>query len=387
MEEGRPLCHQFCGCGTGCAGRCVDEIVSLNTSTAMLSRLPECLGNCSVDCQATHYERCSNISALLAAARRPKYVNKTAVCLANIWPTCSLHCLGIPVRNVTVNSSLFHPSKMPQELLALNVTAGFDPDADEGYQCRIEPCDEGMTHCNQTSLQIGERAVYDEISGNTTLIPILMNVSKTSIDGCYANRSSACLSTCSEIAYLICVPEIDPFDLCVQSCVANLTYVDPPYEADASLAVCKKKLRLTPSQSLQRGAAWTRRKQHVREGFRTSFAFRMEQPSLHCPTGAYPSHEEQPEGLAGLQCRGRGGDGFAFVIQDAGATTFDANCAMDVVSTCVDGEAESCAEGCRSLCPSEVRSASHLNEGAPAGARAPSRATHSHVHTTLAHAS
>ena len=348
-DEGRPLCGQFCDCHSECATRCVHELGMLNTSTEMLLHLPFCLGNCSSACQDAHHERCYNISLMLAAARRPKYVNRTAVCLTRIWPTCALHCLGASVRNTTVNNSLFLPSKLPAELLELNVTAGFDPNAAEGYECTIEPCDVGM-ECNQTALQIGERKVYDPVSGNTSIVPILMNVTTASIEGCYANRSSACLETCSEFGYLVCVPEIDPFDLCVQSCVANLTYVEDPYEFDHSLAVCKKKLRLTSSQSSRRGAAWYRRKQYVREGFRSSFAFRLEHASKRCQTVAHPSHERRPEN-ADMHCEGRGGDGFAFVLQDSGDTAFDASCTYGVVEGCIDGEAAVCMHRCRSLCP------------------------------------
>ena len=200
---------------------------------------------------------------------------------------------------------------------------------------------------------MGERVEIDEESGNRTIVPILQNVTTVSLEGCMLNRSTACLATCSDVGYLVCVPEIDPFDLCVQSCVANLTYIEPAYELDQSLAVCKKKLRLTPSMTARRGAAWKREKQPVREGFRTAFAFKMDQISRRCPTTSHPSHEERPD-HHDMLCQSRGGDGFAFVVQDAGQTSYDAECAFEQVSGCVDGEAEVCLNGCKSLCPSRV---------------------------------
>ena len=95
---------------------------------------------------------------MLAASRIPPYVNQTQVCLNSIFPTCSLHCLGISIRNVTNTSgALFVPSKLPRELLSLNLSAGlghlrgvrgppegytFGEEAYEGYACRIDPCDD-----------------------------------------------------------------------------------------------------------------------------------------------------------------------------------------------------------------------------------------------------
>lgn len=352
IDEGRPLCGLFCTCNSHCNARCLQDLPMFNTSVQMLEYLPTCFGNCSLDCQDEHTERCYNISAMIAAANRPRYVNRTAVCLANIWPTCTFHCSGISVRNTTVNTTLFPASFLPSPLLRLNVTAGFDPDADEGYNCVIEPCIANMP-CNYTAIQIGEELVIDEESGNRTIVPIMQNVTTISYESCLVNRSSSCMSTCSEVGYLVCVPEIDPFDLCVQSCVANLTYLEPAYQLDQTLAVCKKKLRLTPSQSSRRGAAWYRDKQHVRGGFRTTFAFKMNHQSKRCATVAHPSHEEKPE-LHDMLCSGRGGDGFAFVVQDAGATAYDADCSHRTVADCVDGEALVCKNMCKSLCPATV---------------------------------
>lgn len=170
------------------------------------------------------------------------------------------------------------------------------------------------------------------------------------MQACHANRSSSCLSTCTEVAYRICVPGIDPFDACVTSCVANKTYVAPTKQLEHQLAVCKKRLRLTPSLSGRRGAAWYRHKQRVRGGFRTDFAFKLDHPSRRCATTVHPSHAERAETHDNL-CRDRGGDGFAFVVQDAGLTSFEPECALGVVSECVDSEAAVCVGLCRGHCP------------------------------------
>ena len=155
VDEGRPLCYQFCGCYEQCASRCVAELPTMNTSTLMLERFPVCIDNCSSACEDEHHARCVNISAMLAASRIPPTVNQTQVCLNSIFPTCSLHCLGISIRNVTNTSgALFVPSKLPRELLSLNLSAGlghlrgvrappegytFGEEAYEGYACRIDP--------------------------------------------------------------------------------------------------------------------------------------------------------------------------------------------------------------------------------------------------------
>ena len=51
----------------------------------------------------------------------------------------------------------------------LNITAGFDPEAEEGYRCVIEPCVDGQP-CNSTAIQIGEETVVEPISGNVSVI-------------------------------------------------------------------------------------------------------------------------------------------------------------------------------------------------------------------------
>lgn len=73
-----------------------------------------------------------------------------------------------------------------------------------------------------------------------------------------------------------------------------------------ALGPCGPALRLTGSHALQAGAAWYARAQQVREGFETSFVFRLSNPSTFCRT--------MDDGFT--NCRSRGGDGFAFVVQN-----------------------------------------------------------------------
>lgn len=69
---------------------------------------------------------------------------------------------------------------------------------------------------------------------------------------------------------------------------------------------CGPAIRLTGSQSQLSGAAWYPRQMNVREGLDTTFQFRISNPSTKCTfmDDAY------------THCRARGGDGFAFVIQN-----------------------------------------------------------------------
>ena len=71
-------------------------------------------------------------------------------------------------------------------------------------------------------------------------------------------------------------------------------------------ARCGPALRLTPSSPRSSGAAWYRRKIQVREGFNTTFTFRVSNPSLRCHVmdDVY------------THCRSRGSDGFALVVQN-----------------------------------------------------------------------
>ena len=71
-------------------------------------------------------------------------------------------------------------------------------------------------------------------------------------------------------------------------------------------AACGPALRLTGSHSQLSGAAWYPRQMNVREGFDTTFTFRISNPSQHC----------QFMDDVYTHCRSRGGDGFAFVVQN-----------------------------------------------------------------------
>lgn len=77
-----------------------------------------------------------------------------------------------------------------------------------------------------------------------------------------------------------------------------------PVAANAT-SPCGPALRLTASMSSQSGAAWYSRPQQVREGFDTTFIFRISSPSVHC----------RNMNDAHTRCRTRGGSGLAFVIQ------------------------------------------------------------------------
>ena len=71
-------------------------------------------------------------------------------------------------------------------------------------------------------------------------------------------------------------------------------------------ASCGPAIRLTPSLPRHAGAMWYARRLNVREGFDTTIVFRTSNPSQRCNLmdDVYTS------------CQSRGGDGFAFVIQE-----------------------------------------------------------------------
>ena len=60
----------------------------------------------------------------------------------------------------------------------------------------------------------------------------------------------------------------------------------------------------------------------VRHGFATSFHFKLDRQSRTCQGPDGGDHATRPESHEAL-CQIRGGDGFAFVIQDAGHTALD----------------------------------------------------------------
>ncbi|KAF1775324.1 Immunoglobulin-like fold [Phytophthora cactorum] len=79
-----------------------------------------------------------------------------------------------------------------------------------------------------------------------------------------------------------------------------------PVDAAPITTACGTALRLSGSQSFLTGAAWYPRQMNVREGFTTSFSFRAANPSTMC----------RVMDNVHTNCRSRGGDGFAFVIQN-----------------------------------------------------------------------
>ena len=351
--EGQPFCNAACDCHVECVDECVSGLSVIATSAEQFHSWPECLTNCSNACRATHDDVCRNVSAAAQAVGEVA-INETATCMGAIWPACSLHCLGVSVQNTTVNSTLFPSSLIPAELLTLNLLG----DA-EGYECALQPCEEGAPgwgECNQTVVQVDSKTVVDPESGNVSVVPVLQNASRASYLGCVDNRSSTCLSACHAVGDKICFPDTDPFDLCVQSCVANLTYEPPMQVHDHSVGICKKQLRLTPSEEQRAGAAWYFDQQHVRQGFETAFTFRLGHGSRRCSSAAHPSHDERPESLDHL-CEFGSGDGFAFVVQDSGHTGLEPFCTTACLRGCQTSGVRACLDSCRSACPASVNQA------------------------------
>lgn len=77
---------------------------------------------------------------------------------------------------------------------------------------------------------------------------------------------------------------------------------------------CGPAVRLTPSKARQAGAMWYARQMNVREGFDTTFVFRIANPSTACDVMADVF----------TYCRSRGADGLAFVVQNEGNTALGA---------------------------------------------------------------
>jgi hypothetical protein len=88
----------------------------------------------------------------------------------------------------------------------------------------------------------------------------------------------------------------------------GITIVNPGPSAPnvTATAPCGPALRLTSSLPNQVGAAWYSRPQQVREGFDTTFVFRIANPSSFC---------NKLDDVF-THCRSRGGAGFAFVVQN-----------------------------------------------------------------------
>ncbi len=80
--------------------------------------------------------------------------------------------------------------------------------------------------------------------------------------------------------------------------------------ADLPSSRCGPALRLTPSEARHSGSAWYKRKLNVGEGFDTTITFEISNPSLRC---------DRMDDVNTF-CRSRGGDGFAFVIQNVAYT-------------------------------------------------------------------
>ncbi|KAF0694166.1 Aste57867_14926 [Aphanomyces stellatus] len=122
--------------------------------------------------------------------------------------------------------------------------------------------------------------------------------------------------------------------------IASLTVVSPASANAAPRPVaCGPSLRLTGSAPYLTGAAWYPRPLNVREGFDTTFQFRLSNPSVHCNSmdDVYThcrygrvSLSQASAGLRGVflddvttmtasHARARGGDGLAFVVQNQAA--------------------------------------------------------------------
>ena len=100
----------------------------------------------------------------------------------------------------------------------------------------------------------------------------------------------------------------DPLDDMVEKRIAKVGSVSPRTFAAplAPTARCGPAIRLTSSSPRRAGGVWYGRRLNVREGFDTTFVLKPSNPSTRCDLmhGAH-SH-----------CRSRGGDGFAFVVQE-----------------------------------------------------------------------
>ena len=361
-EEGEPYCIATCQCHEDCSHSCVERTLKLATSAEHYEFFPDCMANCTRRCTMEHQEVCENVTLAVLAASIPPWTNETETCNAHIYTTCDFHCLPSKPTNLTGNTTLFPAKKVPLELRSLDIR--YSPTF-RGYHCNIEMCPAPHTDCNVTLVESGDiRIKKDEVSGNITRIPVMWNVSFPSYLECKHNRSSTCLDVCHDFGYRVCFPGEDPFDTCVQSCVANKTYEPPLPEFDHDVAACTKALRLTPSIEERKGAAWHKHKQRVQAGFNTTFTFKLGYPSERCMgagtgvgdgpgAGSYPNHEERP-GTLDMLCEFRGGDGFAFVIQDSGATMLEPECVFGCVDECTGNATQICTDECLSACPARA---------------------------------
>ena len=366
-EEGEPYCLATCDCFEDCSHSCVEQTMKLETSADRYEFFPPCMANCTRLCTTEHHEVCENVTLAVLAASIPPWVNETEQCHAHIYTTCDFHCLPHKPTNLTANTTLFPARELPRELRFLDIRPATH-ETFQGYHCTIEKCPELPEPCpypNVTLVESGYMEDYvDPASGNVSIVPVMWNVSFSSYLGCKRNRSSTCLDTCHDFGYRVCFPGEDPFDTCVQACVANKTYEPPLPEFDHDVAACTKALRLTPSVEERKGAAWHKHKQRVQAGFNTTFTFKLGYPSERCAgagtgvgdgpgAGAYPNHEERP-GTLDMLCEFRGGDGFAFVIQDSGATMLEPECVFGCVDECTGNATQICTDECLSTCPARA---------------------------------
>ncbi|RHY87966.1 hypothetical protein DYB37_008699 [Aphanomyces astaci] len=111
--------------------------------------------------------------------------------------------------------------------------------------------------------------------------------------------------------------------LALASLLTLVTNVTSTPTLSPPLRPCGPALRLTGSAPFLTGAAWYPRPQNVREGFATSFQFRLSNPSLRCKVmDDVSTHcRYAPHAFSLPSGRARGGDGFAFVIQNEGGAS------------------------------------------------------------------
>ncbi|EQC26709.1 hypothetical protein, variant [Saprolegnia diclina VS20] len=128
----------------------------------------------------------------------------------------------------------------------------------------------------------------------------VQNCNSTSVCCDILASTNACYLTCAAL----------PLATTRSSPTASLTTIRnssavtvPP--AVLPLPPCGPALRLTGSAPYLTGAAWYPRPMTVSEGFSTTFALRISNPSFHCRFMDDVS----------THCRSRGGDGLAFVLQ------------------------------------------------------------------------
>ncbi|OQS06188.1 hypothetical protein THRCLA_01760 [Thraustotheca clavata] len=126
----------------------------------------------------------------------------------------------------------------------------------------------------------------------------VQNCNSTSIC-CDRNANGQCDWTCAAL------PTTKPTNSSSLTGIRNSTTINVP-SSMLPLPLCGPALRLTGSFPYLTGAVWYPRGMNVREGFTTTFAFRLSNPSFHCKI---------MDDVA-THCRSRGGDGFAFVIQN-----------------------------------------------------------------------